>query len=67
MHTTIAIEDRLIEEACQLSGHMNANEVAAQALQEYIQRRRQLSLLDLFGMVEYHDDYNYKEQRIFEV
>lgn len=65
MLTNIAIEDSLIEEACQLSVQLSANEVATQALQEYIQRRKQLKLRDLFGTVEYHDSCNPKEQRIF--
>ena len=65
MLTHLAVEVSLIEEACQLSGQLTANEVATQALQEYIQRRKQLKLLDLFGTVEYHDNCNPKEQRHF--
>jgi hypothetical protein len=53
----------LIYEACELSDQQNANEVATKALQEYIQRRKQLKLLDLFGTIEYYDSYNPKEQR----
>lgn len=65
MPITIAIEDCLIEEACQLSDQLSANEVAAKALQEYIQRRKQMKLLDFFGTVEYHNNYNPKKQRTF--
>lgn len=65
MLTNIAIEDSLIEEACQLSDQLFANEVATQALQEYIQRRKQLKLHDFFGAVEYRDSYSYKAQREF--
>jgi cell fate (sporulation/competence/biofilm development) regulator YlbF (YheA/YmcA/DUF963 family) len=65
MLTNLSIEDSLIEEARQLSDWLSANEVATQALQEYIQRRKQLKLLDLFGTVEYHDSYSAKEQRNF--
>jgi Bacterial antitoxin of type II TA system, VapB len=63
MLTNLSIEDCLIEEACQLSDQLSANEVATQALQEYIQRRKQLKLLDFFGTVEYHDDCDFKDQR----
>ncbi|MDO9309176.1 MAG: type II toxin-antitoxin system VapB family antitoxin, partial [Deltaproteobacteria bacterium] len=35
----------------------------SQALLEYIQRRRQLDVLELFGTVEYDSDYDYKQQR----
>ena len=65
MVTHLAIEDSLIKEACQLGGIATANDVATQALLEYIQRRKQLKLLDLFSTVEYHDNYNPKEQRNF--
>lgn len=65
MLTNLAIEDSLIKEACQLSDQLSENEVATQALKEYIKRRKQLKLLDLFGTVEYYDNYNPKEQRNF--
>lgn len=65
MFTNLSIESSLIEEACQLSDQLSANEVATQALKEYIQRRKQLKLLDLFGTVEYYDNYNPKVERNF--
>ena len=65
MLTHLAIEDSLVEEACQLSGRLTANEVATLALHDYVQRRKQLKLLDLFGAVEYHDNCNAKEHRNF--
>jgi len=34
-----------------------------QALVEYIQRRKQLKLLDLFGTVDFEDDFDAKVQR----
>lgn len=42
---------------------MTKKATVSQALMEYIQRRRQLDILDLFGTVEYDDDYDYKKQR----
>lgn len=65
MITHLTIDDSLIYEACQLSGQLSLNRVATQALREYIQRRKQMKLLDLFGTVEYHDSYNPKDQRTF--
>jgi hypothetical protein len=65
MLTNIEIDDYLIEEASQFGGQLTADEVARQALQQYIQRRKQLKLLDLFGTVEYFDDYSYKTHREF--
>jgi hypothetical protein len=34
-----------------------------EALQEYVQRRKQLKIIELFGTIEYEDDYDYKQQR----
>jgi hypothetical protein len=34
-----------------------------QALQEYIQRRRQSKILDLFGTIEFDAHWDYKKQR----
>lgn len=61
----LTIDDSLIKEACQLGDITNSNDVATQALLEYIQRRKQLKLLNLFGTVEYHDSYDPREQRNF--
>lgn len=63
MATNLALDDNLIEEARQLGGQRTKKDVVTQALQEYVQRRKQLKLLDLFGTVEYADDYDYKAQR----
>lgn len=63
MATNLALDDALIEEARQLGGLRTKKDVVTQALQEYVQRRKQLKLLDLFGAVEYDDDYDYKAQR----
>jgi hypothetical protein len=63
MATNLALDDSLIEEARQLGGQRTKKDVVTQALLEYVQRRKQLKLLDLFGTVEYDDDYEYKAQR----
>lgn len=55
MITHLALDDTLINEACLLGYIATANDVATQTLLEYIQRRKQLKLLDLFGTVKYHD------------
>ncbi|MDO9480926.1 MAG: type II toxin-antitoxin system VapB family antitoxin [Hydrogenophaga sp.] len=63
MATNLALDDKLIEEARQLGGQRTKKDVVTQALQEYVQRRKQLKLLECFGAVEYDDDYDYKTQR----
>jgi Bacterial antitoxin of type II TA system, VapB len=59
------LNEEFIEEAFKLSDLLTREQVVDQALQEYIQLRKQLKLLDLFGSIEYHDNYNIKEQRNF--
>ena len=63
MSTNLAIDDSLILEAQKLGGHATKKAAVSQALVEYIQRRRQLEILNLFGSVDYDTDYNYKQQR----
>lgn len=63
MATNLAIDDNLIEEARLIGKHATKKAVVTEALQEYIQRRKQIEILDLFHSVEYDPDYDYKEQR----
>ena len=63
MPTNLAIDDRLIEEARELGHHRTKKEAVNAALDEYIRRRKQLKILDLFGKVEYFQDYDYKQAR----
>ena len=34
-----------------------------EALAEYVQRRKQRRILEMFGKVDYHPDYDYKAMR----
>ncbi len=63
MATTLVIDDHLIEEARIIGKHSSATDVVVEALREYIQYRKQLQILTLFGTIDYDDTYNYKEQR----
>jgi len=63
MPTNLAIDDRLIKEALLLGPHRTKKAVVTEALLEYIQRRKQVKILNLFGTIEYESEYNYKEQR----
>ncbi len=63
MATNLALDDSLIEEARQLGGLRTKKDVVTQALLEYVQRHKQLKLLELFGAVDYDDDYDHKAQR----
>ena len=63
MPTNLAIDDKLIEEARFVGLHRTKKAVVTEALIEYIQRRKQVNIINLFGTIEYESDYNYKEQR----
>lgn len=63
MPTNLAIDDDLLEEARRVGGHRTKKATVNEALREYIQRRRQLEILDLFGTIEYDEDHDDKAQR----
>lgn len=63
MATNLAIDDRLIEEAKEIGKHRTKKGVVTEALQEYIQRRKQVEILNLFNKIDYDQDYDYKKQR----
>ena len=63
MATNLAIDDRLIEEAKAIGKHRTKKGVVTEALQEYIQRRKQIEILNVFNKIDYDQDYDYKKQR----
>jgi len=63
MATNLDIDQELLEEAMKLGGHRTKRAVVSEALREYVERRHQLRILELFGTVEYDADYDYKAQR----
>ncbi len=63
MATNLDIDPELLEEAMKLGGHRTKRAVVLEALREYVERRNQLRILELFGTVEYDADYDYKAQR----
>jgi len=63
MATNLAIDDNLIEEARKLGKQKTKKAVVAEALEEYIQHRKQKDILNIFGKIDYDQDYDYKKQR----
>jgi Arc/MetJ family transcription regulator len=63
MATNLALDDRLLEEALKIGGRATKKETVTEALQEYINRRKQSAVLELFGAVDYDPKYSYKRQR----
>lgn len=63
MATNLELDDQLILEAKRLGNFATKREAVTAALEEFVQRRKQLGILDLFGKVEYYEDYDPKELR----
>lgn len=63
MATNLAIDDNLLEEARIVGKHATKKAVVNEALAEYVQRRKQAEIINLFHTVEYDADYDYKVQR----
>ena len=63
MATNLAIDDRLLQEAQRIGGQRTKKATVTEALQEYIQHRKQATILELFGTVDFDPKYNYKKQR----
>ena len=59
----ISIDDRLVEEARRVGGQRTKKAAVTAALEEYIQRRKQAKILELFGTADFDPKYDYKRQR----
>lgn len=63
MPTNLAIDDQRLDEAQRIGGHRTKKATVTEALEEYIRRRKQMGILDLFGQVDFDPTYDYKKQR----
>lgn len=63
MATNLALDDRLIEEARRIGRHKTKKEAVSAALAEYVKRRKQLQILEVFGAVDFDPKYDYKDER----
>jgi len=63
MTKSVAIDEVLIREAQELGHHKSGKEAVIAALKEYIQRNKQMAVVELFGQIEYQTDYDYKAHR----
>jgi Bacterial antitoxin of type II TA system, VapB len=63
MVTNLNVDTALLQEAVALDGEATAEALVEKALRSYIQYRKQLQVLDLFGTLDYDETYDYKQQR----
>jgi len=63
MATHLAIDPDLLERAVQVSGERTETAVVTTALREFIARREQRHVADLFGKLEWDTSFDYKAER----
>ena len=63
MATNLAIDDRLLHEALTISGLKTKKDTVNLALKEFVDRRKQLEILDVFGKMDPDPDYDFKKGR----
>ncbi|MGH9407976.1 MAG: type II toxin-antitoxin system VapB family antitoxin [Vicinamibacterales bacterium] len=63
MATNLDLDPKLVEEAVAAGECRTKKEAVTEALKEYIARRRQARVADLFGTIEFDRTYDYKRQR----
>ncbi len=63
MPTNLALDDSLIEEVRRIGHHKTKKAAVTAALTEYVERRKQLEIIELFGTIEFDPKYDYKASR----
>ena len=63
MATNLAIDPQLLDKALEVGGEKTKKATVNSALREFIARREQKRLLELFGKLDWDDEYDYKRER----
>ena len=63
MATNLNIDENLLAEAQSLGNKKTKRETVNEALEEYIQRRKQKEILKVFGKIDLDPNYDYKKGR----
>ncbi len=63
MATNLSLDPELLEKALEVSGEKTKKAAVTKALKEFISRRQQRRILELFGTLEWDEEYNYKKER----
>jgi len=63
MATNLSIDENLLNTALQIGGFRSKKDTVNAALEEFIRRRKAEDVIDLFGKIDYEDDYDYKKMR----
>ena len=63
MASNLAIDPALLDRALEVSGESTKKAAVTKALQEFIARREQVEIVELFGTLEWDSEYDYKSER----
>ena len=63
MATNLSLDPDLLERALAVSGERTKKAAVTRALTEFIARREQRKLLELFSALEWDPEYDYKAER----
>jgi Arc/MetJ family transcription regulator len=63
MATNLALDPDLLERALEVSGELTKKAAVTLALREFVARREQRHVADLFGKFEWDDSFDYKSER----
>ena len=63
MATNLALDQELLERAFALSGEPTKKAAVTRALHEFIARREQRRVADLFGKLDWDASFDYKAER----
>lgn len=63
MATNLSIDPKLLDRALEVSGERTKKAAVTKALREFIARREQKRILELFGSLDWDPDYDYKAER----
>ena len=63
MATNLALDPDLLKRALAASGEKTKKAAVTKALEEFIARREQARVEELFGQLEWDTDYDYKAER----
>ena len=63
MATNLSLDQDLLERALRVSGEKTKKATVTKALKEFIARREQVKIVDLFGKLDWEPGYDYKAER----
>jgi hypothetical protein len=63
MPTSLNLNPELLQEAIDLNLNTPIETLIETALREYIDQQKRLKIIELFGTIDYDEDYDYKQQR----